>query len=167
MPAVFTLRPWNTSDLKSLVAHANNPAIAKFMTDAFPHPYTEAHGKAFIEMACRDTPIHIFAIDVDGEAVGGIGVHPQHDIMRRNAELGYWLGEAYWGRGIVTAAIHEMVEFAFRTYDINRVYARPFGTNTASQRVLEKTGFTLEARFEKTVFKNGEYLDELVYAIRR
>lgn len=163
----FTLRPWNINDLDSLVKNANNPNIAKFMTDGFPHPYTKEKGIAFIEMATKDNPIHIFAIDVDGKAVGGIGIHPQHDIMKKNAELGYWLGEEYWGKGIVSNAIKQMIDFAFRTYDINRVFARPFGTNMASQKVLEKCGFKLEARFEKVILKNGEYLDELVYAIRK
>ena len=81
--------------------------------------------------------------------------------------MGYWLAEKYWGQGIITKAISEMVKFAFNTYDIDRVFARPFGTNIPSQRVLEKAGFQLEARFEKTLFKNGEYLDELIYAIRQ
>lgn len=163
----FTLRPWNINDLDSLVKNANNPNIAKFMTDGFPHPYTKEKGISFIEMATKDNPIHIFAIDVDGKAVGGIGIHPQQDIMKKNAELGYWLGEAYWGKGIVSEAIKQMIDFAFTTYVINRVFARPFGTNLASQKVLEKCGFKLEARFEKVIFKNGEYLDELVYAIRK
>lgn len=163
----FTLRPWNINDLDSLVQQANNPNIAKFMTDGFPHPYTKEKGISFIEMATKDNPIHIFAIDVDGKAAGGIGIHPQQDIMKKNAELGYWLGEAYWGKGIVSGAIKQMIDFAFATYEINRVYARPFGINIASQKVLEKCGFKLEARFEKVIFKNGEYLDELIYAIRK
>lgn len=87
--------------------------------------------------------------------------------MRKNAELGYWLGEKYWGNGILTRAIPQVLAFAFKTYDLSRVFARPFGTNVASQRVLEKTGFTLEAKLEKTIFKNGEYLDELIYAQRK
>jgi len=131
----FTLRPWKISDLESLVHHANNAKIARFMTDGFPNPYTPEKGKAFIEFATKDNPVHIFAIDVDGKAVGGIGIHPQSDIMKKNAELGYWLGEDYWGHGIITKAIKEMIEFAFNTYDITRLYARPFGTNTASQKV--------------------------------
>lgn len=163
----FTLRPWNINDLDSLVKNANNPNIAKFMTDGFPHPYTKEKGISFIEMATKDNPIHIFAIDVDGKAVGGIGIHPQQDIMKKNAELGYWLGEEYWSNGIVSNAIKQMINFAFITYDINRVFARPFGTNMASQKVLEKCGFKLEARFEKVILKNGEYLDELIYAIRK
>ena len=167
MKPAFRLRPWSLADLDSLVQYANNWNIAKNLTDAFPHPYTRESGEAFIKMATQDDPIHIFAIEVDGEAVGGIGIHPQSDIYRKNVELGYWLAEHLWGRGIVTEAIKQIVDFAFRTYDINRVFARPFGSNIASQRVLEKACFTLEARLEKTLFKNGEYLDELIYAIRQ
>ena len=163
----FHLRPWALSDLDSLVRHANNPDIAKFMTDGFPHPYTEENGEAFIAFATKDDPIHIFAIDVNGEAVGGIGIHPQADVQRKNAELGYWLAEPFWGKGIITNVIKQLVEFGFKTYDINRIFARPYGTNIGSQKVLEKTGFVLEGRFEKTIFKNGEFLDELVYAVRR
>ena len=163
----FKLRPWALNDLNSLVKHANNFNVAKFLTDGFPHPYTADDGKKFIDLATKDSPIHIFAIDINGEAVGGIGIHPQTDIHKKNAELGYWLAEKYWGKGIITKAIKEIVAFAFSTYEIDRLFARPFGSNLASQRVLEKAGFTLEARFTRTLFKNGEYLDELVYAIRR
>ncbi len=163
----FTLRPWATTDLDSLVVFANNAAIAKYMNDSFPHPYNEANGKAFIEFANNDNPIHIFAIDLDGKAIGGIGIHPKYDVEQKNAELGYWLAEPYWGKGIITKAIKEMVVFGFKTYDINRIFARPFGTNIGSQKVLEKAGFILEARFEKTFFKNGLFEDELIYAVRK
>jgi RimJ/RimL family protein N-acetyltransferase len=163
----FSLRPWTLADLESLVQHANNPQIAKFMTDGFPHPYTRENGEAFIAFATKDEPIHIFAIDVNGEAVGGIGIHPQHDIQRKNAELGYWLGEPFWGKGIMSEAIQQIVAFAFNTYDIDRIFARPFGSNLASQRILEKNHFQLEARFEKTFFKNNQFEDELIYALRR
>lgn len=163
----FKLRPWQTSDLHDLVRNANNWNVAKNMTDRFPHPYTEADASAFIGFANSEQPVHIFAIDIGGEAVGGIGVHPQADIHRKNAELGYWLAEAFWGKGIISAAIRQAVDFAFATYDIDRVFARPFGTNLASQRTLEKNGFVLEGRFAKALYKNGEYLDELIYARRR
>ncbi len=163
----FILRPWVISDLSSLVKHANNIKIARFLTDGFPYPYSSDAGKKFIENSIKDEPVHIFAIDVNGEAVGGIGIYPQSDIHCKNAELGYWLGEEFWGHGIVTKAIIQVLEFAFKTYDINRVFARPFGTNIASQKVLEKAGFVLEGRFEKTLLKNGVLLDELVYAVRR
>lgn len=167
MPQIFKLRPWLASDSESLLQVANNRNIAKFMADTFPHPYNEEHANKFIAFANKDEPIHIFAIDVDGKAVGGIGVHPQEGIQQKNAELGYWLGEEYWGKGIATAAVKEMILFAFKTYNIDRLFGRTFGNNPASQKVLEKAGFIFEARFEKTFFKFGEYQDELVYAIRR
>lgn len=162
-----TLRPWSISDLEQLVEYANNPKISSNLTNVFPYPYLEEHGRRFIEFATKDDPIHIFAIDLNGKAIGGIGVHPQSDIFCYNAELGYWIAEPYWGQGIATFAIQQIVEFAFNTFDINRLFARPFGSNLASQKVLEKTGFILEGRFEKTFFKNGQFEDELIYAIRR
>jgi RimJ/RimL family protein N-acetyltransferase len=163
----FKLRPWTLEDLNSLVRNANNFNVARFMTDGFPHPYTNENGKAFLEFATKDTPINNFAIDIQGEAAGGIGIRLQSDIHKKNAEIGYWLGESFWGKGIITEAIKEIIEFGFENYDINRIFAKPFGTNPASQRVLEKSGFKLEGKFEKTLLKNGEYLDELIYAIKR
>lgn len=167
MNPTFALRPWKISDLDNLLKYANNPKIAANLTDAFPHPYTEERGKKFIEMATKDDPVRIFAIDVNGEAVGAIGIHPQADIYRKNAELGYWLAEPFWGKGIMSQAVRQAVEKAFEQYDISRVFARPFGRNPASQKVLENAGFKLEARLEKTLFKNGQAEDELIYAIRR
>ncbi len=163
----FKLRPWHENDLESLVKYANNINIAKFMTDGFPFPYTIEGGKLFIEFANKNKPTHIFAIEVNGEAVGGIGIHPQSDIYKKNAELGYWLAEPYWGNGIITKAIKEILIYGFEQFDINRIFARPFGNNIASQKVLEKAGFTLEAKLEKTLFKNGEFLDELIYGYRK
>ena len=163
----FTLRPWTIKDLSSLVKYANNREIAKNMTDKFPHPYTEENGRVFIDFATKDFPVHIFAIDVNGEATGGIGIHPQTDILHKNAEIGYWLAEPFWGKGIITKAIPHILDFAFKTYDVTRVYARPFGSNLASQRVLEKAGFTLEAQIEGNIYKNGAFQDELIYAIRK
>jgi len=163
----FTLRPFTINDLNSLVKYANNPKIANNLTDKFPYPYTKENGKMFIEFATKNTPTNIFAIDINGEACGGIGIHPQEDVHRKNAELGYWLGEPFWGNGIITKAIEQIADYGFKNFDISRIFARPYGTNLASQRVLEKAGFVLEARFEKTLFKNGEYKDELIYAIRR
>lgn len=161
------LRPWNLSDLDSLVQYANNWNIAKNLTDKFPFPYTEHNGKTFIENVTKHDPLQIFAIAIDGEAIGAIGIHPQDDIHRKNAELGYWLAEPFWGQGIISHAIKKAVDYGFETFEIERIFARPFGTNIASQKVLEKNNFILEGKFEKALFKNGEYLDELIYAIRR
>ncbi len=163
----FKLRPWTLNDLDSLVKYADNWNIAKFLTDAFPHPYTNESGNFYIELVSKNEPQTIFAIDVNGKAVGSIGIYLQSDVHKKNAELGYWLAEPFWGNGIVTQAVKKIVEYSFQTFEIERIFARPFGTNLASQRVLEKAGFKLEAHFDKTIFKNGEYLDELVYAIRK
>jgi len=162
----FILRPWQLNDLDILVTYANNSKIAGFMTNQFPHPYTAEHGTAFINYATMTDPPLIMAISIGGEACGGIGVHPQPDISSKNAEMGYWLAEPFWGQGIITHAIPQMVAYGFKNFDINRIFARPFGSNIASQKVLEKAGFVLEAKFEKTFFKNGRFEDELVYGIR-
>lgn len=164
---MITLRPWRIEDLSSLVNYANNPKIAARLTDAFPYPYTEEDGNRFIEMASNQDPVLIFAIDLDGEAIGGIGLHPKSDIDRLNAELGYWLAEPFWGRGIMSKAIHMMIEIGFKSLAVTRIYARPFGSNIASQRVLEKSGFVLEGRFDKVLIKNDVLEDELIYAVRR
>lgn len=162
----FKLRDWQQSDMDSLVKYANNFNIAKNMTNGFPHPYTKESGQNFLNMAIANNKA-IKCIDINGEACGGIGLHLQTDIQCKNAELGYWLAEPFWGKGIITEAIKQMVNYGFGNFDINRIYARPFGTNLASQKVLEKCNFTLEAKFHETLFKNGEYIDELIYAIRK
>ena len=167
MTTKFILRSWNLGDVDSLVRYANNKEIARFMTNQFPHPYLPENGKAFIEMAMKGDPANILAIEIDGNACGGIGLHLQSDVHEKNAELGYWLAEPYWGRGIITEAIKEMIDYGFKTFEINRIYAIPYGNNLGSQRVLEKSGFELEGRFSNTIYKNGEYLDELVYAVRK
>jgi RimJ/RimL family protein N-acetyltransferase len=163
----FTLRPWKESDLENLVKHANNFEIAKNMMDNFPHPYTEEEGRKFIDMTLKNDPPLILAIDVEGDAVGSIGLHPKNDIQRKNGELGFWLSEDYWGKGIITEAIKRMVDYGFENLNIERIFARPFGTNIASQKALEKAGFRLEAHLENTLYKNEEYEDELIYAMRK
>ncbi|MBP7273279.1 MAG: GNAT family N-acetyltransferase [Saprospiraceae bacterium] len=163
---LFELRPWAKTDVEHLVLYANNSNIARFMTNQFPHPYTAEAAHRFIEMTAQHSPTQIFAIDINSVAIGGIGIHPQTDIMCKNAELGYWLGEPFWGKGIITAAVREMVNYGFDTFEITRIFARPFGNNLASQKVLEKVGFQLEARITKNIYKDGIFIDELIYAIR-
>jgi RimJ/RimL family protein N-acetyltransferase len=115
-------------------------------------------------MIANNNPLKVFAIEVKGEAVGSIGIFPQTDIHEKNAEMGYWLAEEYWGQRIMTKAIQEIVAYGFRTFDIVRIFARPFSTNLNSQRVLEKAGFTFDAKLKKALFKNGEFMDEIIYA---
>jgi ribosomal-protein-alanine N-acetyltransferase len=159
------LRPWTMDDLENMVKFANNKKIANNLTDAFPHPYTRDDGIAYITRFREENPVKVFAIEVNGIACGSIGIFPQTDVHRKNAEMGYWLAEDYWGMGIITEAIKQTIEYGFRTFDINRIFARPYSTNMASQRALEKAGMRLEARFEKSLFKNGEFLDEFIYSI--
>jgi RimJ/RimL family protein N-acetyltransferase len=159
----FILRPWCFDDVDCLIKYGSNPRITQLMSDGFSNLFTTEKATAFIGFANSGNDKLYRTIEINGEASGGIGVMLQTDIYQKNAELGYWLAEPYWGNGIISRAIKMIVEDAFQTFDINRVYATPFATNTASQRVLEKAGFTLEARHFKKVFKNGEYLDELIY----
>lgn len=164
----FTLRPWTMADLPALVEHANDATVADNLTDAFPHPYTAEHGKAFLARFMAQDPQLVLAIDVDGEAVGAVGIHPQGDVYRRNAELGYWITKELRGKGIMTQAVRQATARAFTILPhIHRIFARPYGSNLASQRVLEKAGFILEARMQGTFLKNGRTEDELIYAMRR
>jgi len=163
----FTLRPFRETDLKSLVKYANNYNIAKFLTNQFPHPYTDEDGRMFISSVSNNNPANVFAVVVNDEAAGSIGVFPQSDIHEKNAEMGYWLAEPFWGKGIMTSAINETVEYGFKTFGITRIFARPFSSNPASQRVLEKAGFVCEARLKNAIYKNGSYFDELIYSKRR
>ena len=161
------LRPWKPGDEESLVRHANSRVIWRNLRDAFPHPYTPANAQHWIRSANPATPVTNFAIVVDGSAVGGIGLVLKDDVFRRSAEIGYWLGEEYWGRGIVTEAVHAVTDYAFATFDLCRVYAGVFEWNHASMRVLEKAGYEYECRMRKSVVKDGEIIDELIYAIVR
>jgi RimJ/RimL family protein N-acetyltransferase len=162
----FELREWKISDLDSLVMYGINPNISKFMSDAFPD--TKEKWKNFLTHVTSNKSVHYKAIDIEGMAVGGIGISPHQGEKRCNAELGYWLSETYWNKGIITAAVKQMLSLAFETYpELNRIYATPYGTNTASHKVLTKAGFTLEARFEKIILKNNKLLDECVYAYRK
>ena len=163
----LALRPWQAADLDDLVASANNPNIAAYMTDAYPNPYTHEAGALFIKNLQDQTPPRILAIVYQGRAVGSIGIHPATDINRLNAELGYFLAEPYWGRGITTRAVCAMIRYGFQALPVNRIYARPFPHNTASRRVLEKAGFELEATIKDSLIKNGVVMDELIFAVRR
>lgn len=163
----FQLRPFVTADVPSLVKYGNNKKIFDNLTDAFPYPYTEEKAQQFIAMANSHHPPHILAIEINGEICGALGLHAQTDVHRMNMELGYWLAEPYWGKGIMSKAIPRMVAYGFANWDISRIFARPYGRNIASQKALEKAGFILEAKLEKTLFKNGNAEDEFIYAVRK
>jgi RimJ/RimL family protein N-acetyltransferase len=137
------------------------------LRDRFPHPYTAADAERWIRQATQATPETHFAIAVAEEAVGGVGLDLKTDVHRRSAELGFWLGEAFWGRGIATEVARAMTDFAFSNFDLCRVYAEVFEWNPASVRVLEKVGYSFEGRLRKSVTKDGQTIDQMVYAIIR
>lgn len=159
-----TLRPWRTEDVEALVRHANDAAVAGNMSDGFPYPYTHEHAAAWIGRALRMEPQTCFAIEIGGQAAGGIGVVPLDDVYRRSGEIGYWLGRAFWNRGIVTEAVHAVTEFAFRELDLLRVQTGIFEWNPASMRVLEKCGYVREGVQRRAVSKNGRLGDRVLYA---
>jgi RimJ/RimL family protein N-acetyltransferase len=161
------LRPWQQGDEESLIHHANNRKIWLNVRDAFPHPYTMDDAVEWIKGANPPDSITNFAIVVDGAAVGGVGMILKEDIYSRSAEIGYWLGEEFWGRGIVTEAVRAIVDYAFENFDLCRLYAGVLEWNPASMRVLEKAGFQLEARLRKAVTKDNQTMDEFIYAIVR
>jgi RimJ/RimL family protein N-acetyltransferase len=158
------VRSWAARDVESLARHANNRAIWLNLRDRFPHPYTAAHARDYIRAAHRMQPETSFAIDVDGEAVGGIGFVLQSDVERVSAEVGYWIGEAHWGRGIATEALVGVTRHAIETYGLTRVFALPFAHNVASCRVLEKAGYLLEGRLRRSAIKDGRIVDQMQYA---
>jgi RimJ/RimL family protein N-acetyltransferase len=163
----ISIRPLLASDAENIVKYGNNYEIAKKLTDQFPHPYTLEKAEGFIEKVSENNPSNIMGIIYDGELIGIIGLHLQSDVFRMNAELGYWIGQPFWGKGIMTTVIQKMVKYSFENFDITRIFARPYGSNIGSQKALEKAGFKLEAKFEKILIKNNVFEDELVYAIRK
>jgi RimJ/RimL family protein N-acetyltransferase len=158
------VRSWRRDDLKSLVLHANNPKIAANLRDQFPHPYTRRDAIDFLDYAQSQEPECSFAIEYSGEAVGGVGFLIGRDIARISAEMGYWLSEELWGRGIVTRAVAAMSEWAFDNYKLTRVFAMAFAHNAASIRVLEKAGFEREGMMQRSAIKNGVVLDQILFA---
>jgi len=158
------IRSWWAGDAPALSTHADNRKIWLNVRDRFPHPYTLADAEAWLARVAAATPETQFAIELDGEAGGGIGLFLQQDVERYSAEIGYWLGEAYWGRGLMTAVVRRFTEYAFDTFDLCRIYANVFEWNPASCRVLEKAGYVLEGRHHRAAVKDGCVLDNLVYA---
>ncbi len=161
------LRDWRPGDEDSLIRYANNRNVWINLRDRFPHPYTLADAEGWIEGPGQSSPQTQFAIVLDGEAVGGVGFELREDIFRRSAEIGYWLGEPFWGRGIATEALRAVTEYALKNFDLCRIEAGVFEWNPASMRVLEKAGYVLEARLRQSITKNGRTIDQFLYAMVR
>jgi ribosomal-protein-alanine N-acetyltransferase len=159
------LRPWRFSDAAALAQFANDRAIWQNLRDTFPHPYTREDAEFFLSLVADDRRDLYLAIELDGVAVGSIGVHFKADVRQRSAEVGYWLGREQWGKGLATAATKAVSEYVLARFDVCRLYAVVFETNTASARVLEKAGYELEARLKRSITKAGQTLDSLLYAL--
>jgi len=159
-----TLRPWRLDDAAALVRHADNINVARQLRDRFPHPYTRGAAQAFLRFATSSERPSNLAIDVDGEAAGGVGFVPGTDVERYSAEVGYWLGETLWGRGIATEALELLTAHVFASHNLLRCFALPFADNIGSIRVLEKAGYRLEGILRSSSVKYGQPRDQAIYA---
>ena len=159
------VRPWRSADVPSVVRYANNANVARHLRDRFPHPYSPVDARRFIDAIMAARPITTFAIDVSGEAVGGIGFSSGTDVERFSAEIGYWLGEPFWGRGIAAEALRLVSDYAFTECNVLRLFALPFADNLRSMRVLEKAGYAQEAILRASSVKFGAPRDQALYAL--
>jgi [ribosomal protein S5]-alanine N-acetyltransferase len=160
-----TLRRWRVEDCGRLAELADNRKIWRNLRDRFPHPYKIEDAKAWIEHCdSEQEPISQFAIETDGLLVGGVGFEALSDVNRIGAEIGYWIGEPYWGKGIATAALEGASRRAFAEFPFERLQAMVFDWNGASMRVLEKAGYQREGRLRRSVVKDGQVIDSVIYA---
>jgi RimJ/RimL family protein N-acetyltransferase len=162
------LRSWRAEDAPAVTALANDRRIARNLRDAFPHPYTLDDAHTFLAAAAARVPDSFLAIEVAGEVAGGIGYTMRSDVERIGAEVGYWLGVRFWGRGIATSAVRALSRHVFDVHsDLQRLYALPFSWNPASARVLEKAGYRKEGTLRRSAIKEGQVLDQWMYALLR
>ena len=159
-----TVRGWRLSDAPAMTRHANNPRVARNLRDAFPHPYNIVDAHRFLEAVAAQEPETFFCIAVQDEPVGGVGFTLLDDVERFSAEIGYWLSEQYWGRGIVVEALQAVTAYAMDTHGLHRLYATPYAWNVASVRVLEKSDYVYEGRLRCSAFKDGQLVDQLLYS---
>lgn len=161
------IRKWELSDAGRLAAVLSNKNIQDNLRDGLPYPYTEQDGIDFISamLSADENETFAFAVTADNIVIGSVGVFRQGNIHRRTAELGYYIGEEYWSRGFCTDAVKQVCRYVFENSDIIRIYAEPFAYNTASCRVLEKSGFVFEGTLRSNAFKNGKILDMKLYSL--
>jgi len=157
------LRPWRTSDLDALLRHADDERIPRGLSDRFPHPYTRADGEAFLSGRVIELSDPVFAIEIDGEACGGIGAHPFRGERSVGAEFGYWLGHAQWGRGVMTRVVAAFAPWAMEVLALERLQAGVLDFNLASARVLQNNGFVEEGLLRRAVRKRGRLHDLRVF----
>ncbi len=159
-----TLRSWQWSDRTSLQLHANNRNVSINLRDRFPWPYTQSEADDFLHISTFEPLTLYAAIDINGEAVGGIGIEPFDDVNRYGCEIGYWLSERYWNKGIMTEVVAAYSNYIFENTEFVRLEAHVFGWNRGSGKVLEKCGFEFEGAHRKACFKDGKWCDMIIYA---
>ena len=159
-----TVRPWVSTDAESLQRHANNRNVSMHLRDRFPYPYEPHHAMAFLARVAEQAQPTAWAIEVEGEAAGGIGIEMHTDVERVSAEIGYWLAERFWGRGIVSEALAAVTADVFKRFDLTRLYAVAFADHRASIRVLEKCGYVKEGYLKQSAIKDGKIRDQFLYA---
>jgi [ribosomal protein S5]-alanine N-acetyltransferase len=152
-------------DKYSIVKYADNKNISTNLRDAFPFPYTLEDAENWLALINDNFPKRAFAIANNEELIGAIGIEPCRDVNRFAGELGYWLGEPYWGKGIATLVVQKFIKYAFEYYDLIKIFAYVFSSNASSSRVLIKAGFKLEGCMRNQIVKNGQPLDQLIYGI--
>lgn len=162
-----TIRDWMRGDEPSLVRHANNRNVSRSLRDTFPYPYTLGDAQSWVNLATSRLRGQVWAIDIGGFAVGGIGLHAGTDVNRLNAEIGYWVGEEFWGRGVATDAVRAVTRWGLGPGGFARIFAQVFDGNAASVRVLEKADYRLEGRMRLSAFKAGQLIDQLLFACVR
>ena len=160
----YVIRPWSEDDAAAVHRYADNRNIWLNVRDIFPHPYRLEDAQSFLKWVTQQKPVTTFALATSQEAIGCIGLRLGEDVHRRTAEVGYWLAEPFWGRGIMSDAVTTFTDHAFGAFNLVRIYAEPFANNRASGRVLEKAGFVLEGRLRASVEKDGRILDSFLYA---
>jgi RimJ/RimL family protein N-acetyltransferase len=158
------VRDWKRADKAALLRVANNRKVWRNLMHVFPHPYTDADADAWFDLLDKTTPRTHWAVEVDGSAAGGIGIDRGEGVHARTARFGYWLGEPYWGRGVMSAAARATADYVFEHFDVARLEAPVFEWNPASMRVLEKCGFVREAVLRRSILKDGELIDAVLYA---
>ena len=161
----FTIRGWKKGDEISLQKNANNPKVSACLMDRFPSPYTPEDALNWVNFLVNQDPLVNFAITINDEVIGGIGLEPRQDVYRKTAILGYWLSEELWGRGIMPEAVKLITDYAFTQLDFIRIQASVYSKNPASMRVLEKAGYVKEGIMHNAVIKQGVIMDEHLYAI--
>jgi RimJ/RimL family protein N-acetyltransferase len=165
IPASFgAIRPWSDTDVDSIVKYADNRNVWLNLRDGFPHPYTRDDARSFLALVKQQNPMTFFAIASDDKAIGAIGITLNQDVHRLTAELGYWIGEPFWGKGIMSEAVRLFTDFAFDNFRLVRIYAEPYTANKGSCRVLEKAGYSLEGRLRSNVIKDNQILDQFLFA---